>query len=119
MGRDPYDTLVSCPWADFGYGGAMGPAQFIPSTWMGYKDRVSALLGRPADPWRIQDAFLASAVKLSDAGASAQTYDTEFRAAMRYFSGGKWSAWEETIYADPIMNRAAQFQEEIDILLSE
>jgi len=38
---------------------------------------------------------------------------------MRYFSGGKWSAWEETIYADPIMRRAAQFQEEIEILLSE
>jgi len=34
----------------------MGPAQFIPSTWMGYKDKVAALTGKnPPNPWDIRD----------------------------------------------------------------
>src|SRR3989338_5086868 len=60
LGLDPFATAVSCPHPRYGYGGAMGPAQFIPSTWMAYRERVSAILGREANPWLIQDAFIAS-----------------------------------------------------------
>jgi len=120
-GLDPDTQKVSCPLIRngerFGWGGAMGPAQFLPSTWMGYRDRVDELLGRPANPWAIRDAFVASAVKLASHGAASGAYNDEFRAAMIYFSGAKWSAWEETLYASPIMSRAAVFQKEIDILL--
>jgi peptidoglycan hydrolase CwlO-like protein len=55
LGRDPYNTPVSCWIAAYvggsptGWGGAMGPAQFIPSTWNLFADRLKALLGRPAD----------------------------------------------------------------------
>ncbi len=86
LGRDPYNTPVSCPMS-YGYGGAMGPAQFIPSTWKIYKDRLSDITGKPGDPWNIKDAFLAAGLYLSDYGAVQQTYNGEWKAAMIYFSG--------------------------------
>jgi len=60
-GRDPYTTPVSC-WipayvggAPSGWGGAMGPAQFIPSTWNLFTDRLKAILGTAPDPWGVKD----------------------------------------------------------------
>lgn len=114
LGRDPYKTLVSCPMS-FGWGGAMGPAQFIPSTWMLYKDRLRSILGRPADPWNIQDAFLASGLYLSDYGAKIKTENGEWRAAMIYFSGSTTNSafyW----YADNVLRIAEGFEEDIEII---
>ena len=51
VGRNPITTRVSCPLASGGYGGAMGPAQFIPSTWNLIKARIANALGKTiADP---------------------------------------------------------------------
>ncbi len=86
LGRDPLNTPVSCPMS-YGYGGAMGPAQFIPSTWNIYSSRLSSILGKPADPWSIKDAFLASAIYLVDLGANRDVYGAEWCAAVSYFSG--------------------------------
>ncbi len=48
-----------------GWGGAMGVAQFIPTTWMGYADSVSAITGNsPASPWSLADGVTAMALKL-------------------------------------------------------
>ena len=98
----------------------MGPAQFIPSTWMAYRERVSAILGREANPWLIQDAFIASAVKLADAGASAQTYALERKAALVYYAGGGWNNPAYWAYTDAtgvgIMDLAVQYQGDIDVL---
>lgn len=48
-----------------GWGGAMGVAQFIPSTWMGYTDDVSSITGNtPANPWSLTDGITAMALKL-------------------------------------------------------
>jgi len=114
LGRDSYKTLVSCPMS-FGWGGAMGPAQFIPSTWMLYKDRLRSILGRPADPWNIQDAFLASGLYLSDYGAKTKTQDGEWKAAMIYFSGStKNSAFYW--YADNVLKIAAGFEKDIEAI---
>lgn len=89
LGRDPYKTLVSCPIAGVGgYGGAMGPSQFIPSTWQIIRGRVATALGtKTADPWNPRDAFMASAIYLTDLGAGVQTYTAERNAACRYYSG--------------------------------
>ena len=120
LGLDPFATAVSCPHPRYGYGGAMGPAQFIPSTWMAYRERVSAILGREANPWLIQDAFIASAVKLADAGASAQTYALERKAALVYYAGGGWNNPAYWAYTDAtgvgIMDLAVQYQGDIDVL---
>ncbi len=114
LGRDPLKTPISCPMS-FGYGGAMGPAQFIPSTWMMYRDRLHSILGRPANPWIIRDSFLASGVLLTDSGARSQTKQGEWRAAMIYFSGGTTNS-NYFFYADQVLARADAFQRDINIL---
>src|SRR3989339_1160048 len=51
LGFDPKTKPVSCPQTG-GYGGGMGPAQFIPSTWAGYEKRISNATGITIpDPW--------------------------------------------------------------------
>lgn len=109
-GRDPYATAISCPMS-FGWGGAMGPAQFIPSTWMNYRDRIKAITGKPADPWNIRDAFLATGLYLSDYGAKSQTYDGEWKAAMIYFSGSTNKKYR--FYGDNALKIAAGYADDI------
>ena len=117
LGRDWQNTRVSCPMS-IGYGGAMGPGQFIPSTWIGYRDRVKAITGKPADPWNIRDAFIATGLYVSDYGAKKQTYDGEWRAAMIYFSGtSKRTSYNYYgFYGDSVMAIAKQLQKDIDII---
>jgi peptidoglycan hydrolase CwlO-like protein len=113
LGRDPYNTPVSC-WipayvrgSPSGWGGAMGPAQFIPSTWNLFADRLKGLLGQAADPWGIKDSFTASGLYLADLGASAQTAAKESKAAARYY-GAAGS------YNSMVMRRATCIQTFID-----
>jgi len=119
LGRDWQNTRVSCPMS-IGYGGAMGPGQFIPSTWISYRDRVKAITGKPADPWNIKDAFIATGLYVSDYGAKKQTYDGEWRAAMIYFSGTsiRTSYNYYGFYGDSVMAIAKQFQKDIDVIES-
>ena len=111
LNRDPYNTPVSCPMS-IGWGGAMGPAQFIPSTWAnpdyGYGQKVTEVTGKPADPWSIKDAFLASGLYLRDLNAK----DNEFTAVMRYFSGSRWSKWEE-FYGRSVLAIASDYEQDI------
>ena len=110
LGLNPDTMPVSKkPW--YGYGGAMGPAQFIPSTWVLYagyeksggtwvynasKDRIGKLTGNtPPNPWSPEDAFMAVALKLASNGATkgstpAQKRRAMWEAAMTYFSGSNW-----------------------------
>jgi membrane-bound lytic murein transglycosylase B len=120
LGRDPYKTLVSCPMS-YGWGGAMGPAQFIPSTWALYENRVAKITGKPADPWNINDAFLAAGLLLEDSGAAKQTYNNELNAALSYFAGPNWfkSSYKNIYirdYGNPVMARAASFAKDIQTL---
>lgn len=112
LGRDPYKTLVSCPLA-IGWGGAMGPAQFIPSTWVMFKERVRTVIGGATpDPWRAEDAFAASSIYLSDLGAKNGSYTAEMNAACRYYSGqicGKVTG--NTTYGNQVMIRAQNIQD--------
>ena len=114
LGLNPDTTPVSCPMrakdgSRIGWGGAMGPAQFIPSTWQGYKGKVSAITGKIADPWDIRDAFIASAVKLAADGAVSR--EGEWAAAMRYFSGSTNTKYR--FYGDSVVARADEYEEDI------
>jgi len=110
LGFDAKSRPVSCPQPG-GYGGAMGPSQFIPSTWAGYANRIAATLGvTVADPWQPKDAFAASALYLADLGASAGGYTAEHTAAAKYFAGSGWQT-RGIGYANSVMNHAKNIQE--------
>lgn len=111
VGRDPYKTLVSCPIGGYGYGGAMGPAQFIPSTWQLIKNRIATMLGiKTPDPWYARDAFMASAVYLTDLGAKGGSYTGERTAACRYYGGGTACTNITSVYGDSVMKKALNIQ---------
>ena len=116
LGFDPKTKPVSCPQTG-GYGGGMGPAQFIPSTWAGYEKRISNATGITIpDPWIPRDAFFASSIYLSDLGAGKGTYDTEHKAAARYYAGKNWYKPSGQNYGSSVMEFAADYQEQIDII---
>jgi membrane-bound lytic murein transglycosylase B len=118
LGRDPYKTVVSCPIASVGgYGGAMGPAQFIPSTWILFANRIASNVGRGAsDPWNPEDAFMASGLYLSDLGASSQVYSAERNAACKYYSGRACSTSANTAYGNQVMARVESIQANMNVL---
>ncbi len=113
LGRDPLNTRVSCPIAGVpGYGGAMGPTQFIPSTWNIVASKVATYTGKTtADPWNPADAIMAAGVLLQGNGATAGSYEAERNAACKYYSGRVCStATHIAAYGNQVMNRATTIQ---------
>lgn len=111
LGLDPDSMPLSCPWQG-GWGGAMGPSQFIPSTWNMYKSRIASALGKSVpNPWEPRDAFMASAIYLADLGASEGGYTAERRAALKYYAGGNWNKPQNAFYGDGVMQKAQTIQE--------
>lgn len=114
LGLDPDSMPLSCPMS-VGYGGAMGPAQFIPSTWELYEDKIAAKTGHnPPNPWNPEDAFMASAIYLSELGADAK--DGERTAAAKYFAGGNWKSSLGRTYANQVLTKVETYQGQIDII---
>ncbi|MFA6273187.1 MAG: hypothetical protein WC673_01700 [Candidatus Paceibacterota bacterium] len=117
LGLNPDAMPVSKkPW--YGYGGAMGPAQFIPSTWILYEDRIASATGHnPPNPWLPEDAFMATGLLMADNGADKKTYAAERLAALRYLAG--WTNATKSAYAfygNDVMDLADKYQRQIDIL---
>lgn len=113
LGRDPLSTRVSCPIAGIaGYGGAMGPTQFIPSTWNIVAGKVASAMNKETpDPWNAADAIMASAYLLQGNGAAAGGYTAERNAACRYYSGRVCSTANHiAAYGNQVMSRAANIQ---------
>ncbi|MFA6524064.1 MAG: lytic murein transglycosylase [Candidatus Paceibacterota bacterium] len=110
---NPYKTAVSCPIAGVaGWGGAMGPAQFIPSTWKLFEDRLKKALGHNANPWSPEDAFMASAMYLTDLGAYGNSASSQSKAACKYYgSGGSTCS-----YSRSVMTLKMKIQADIDLL---
>ncbi len=117
-------TPVSCPLAKTytssrGYGGAMGPSQFIPSTWQTFSPRIASARGiiNP-NPWDPKDAIMATAIYLGDLGAGAQTYTSERNAACKYYSGRSCDSRTPTnyTYGNQVVAKAETFQQNITFL---
>jgi hypothetical protein len=137
LGFDARSRSVSCPIVTngqrFGWGGAMGPSQFIPSTWavyggivntgsgFVYSESADAIrringTGAPANPFNNRDAFIATALLLRDNGANG-TFAGDRLAALRYYAGwGGASNPANAFYGDQVMNRKAKFEGQIRIL---
>jgi membrane-bound lytic murein transglycosylase B len=97
LSRDWKSTPVSCPiggskyYVGRGFGGAMGPAQFIPSTWELTKNQVGGYLGLQGDqvdPWNPGHAIMSSAAYLGNLGAKNGNYTSEIKAACKYYGSG-------------------------------
>lgn len=137
QGFDAATKQVSCPIVSggerYGWGGAMGPSQFIPSTWAVYggivnngsgwvysesSDAIRRINGSglPANPFNNQDAFIATALLLRDNGADG-TYAGNRLAALRYYAGwGGASNPANAFYGNQVMDRKARLDSEIKIL---
>ena len=117
-------TPVSCPLGAVytvgrGFGGGMGPSQFIPSTWQLFSPRLQNALGVSLpNPWNPKHAITATAMYMSDLGASGGTYTSERNAACRYYSGRACDSKKpyNSSYGDSVIAKAEKFQNDIDFL---
>lgn len=117
-------TPVSCPlgatyYVGRGFGGAMGPSQFIPSTWELFVPRLQKALGVSLpNPWDPKHAIMATALYIADLGASSGTYTGERNAACRYYSGRACDTKKpyNSSYGNSVIAKAEKFQADIDFL---
>lgn len=124
LGRDPQATPVSCWIAMYsggqptGWGGAMGPSQFIPSTWKIFEKRIENATGAAAaNPWNPYHAITATAMYLEDLGAVAGNEASERNAACRYYSGRSCSSSNAGAgYGNSVMKKLYDMQLDIDKL---
>ncbi|MEI6810434.1 MAG: hypothetical protein WCK60_00070 [Candidatus Nomurabacteria bacterium] len=124
LGRDPQQTPVSC-WIPMyskgspsGWGGAMGPSQFIPSTWQLFENRIETITGASvADPWKPYHAITATSLYLADLGAVTGNEVSERNAACKYYSGRSCSSSSAGAgYGNSVMKKLYSMQADIDKL---
>jgi peptidoglycan hydrolase CwlO-like protein len=116
LGIDP-DSIKVSKEPTYGCGGAMGPAQFIPSTWLAYEQRIIDITeNNPPNPWNLTDAMAAMAIKVSDIpGVIGGNYDAEYEAAGRYLGGGGWRSKNLFFYPNKVMLFADLYEKELGL----
>lgn len=111
LGFNPEGMPLSCPIGG-GWGGAMGPSQFIPTTWESYKNRIGNVTGNnPPNPWNPEDAITATSLFLKDLGAAGGGYSAELEAALRYYAGSNWKKPQNAFYGRQVLAHAQNIQE--------
>ena len=111
IGRDYEQLSVSCnPTRYAGTGGAMGIPQFMPDTWMLFKDQIGEIVGKEnPDPWEIKDGVVAMALLLADTpGVTKHNHYDERNAAKMYLSGT--TSWQYDWYANQIVYWASNYR---------
>ncbi|MFW5884662.1 MAG: hypothetical protein ACOCUF_00285 [Patescibacteria group bacterium] len=108
---DEDEVKVSCNPSNYvGTGGAMGVAQFMADTWMGYKSDIVSHTGHnPPDPWSLADGVTAMALKLDKVdGVDDHEEDAECYAAKLYL-GSTSADW----YCDRIFYWADNYEDKL------
>lgn len=114
---NPDKVPVSRALTSVGCGGAMGIAQFMPTTWSAYESKISLLGGNnPSSPWNVLDGFLGAAIKLADNGAISQDRAGERKAAAMYYAGSRWQRAPGQNYADRVRTASFCYQDYMDAL---
>lgn len=110
LGLDPATAPISArPRSYQGWGGAMGPGQFMPATWETIESRIGQLIGKAVpNPYELTDAFVATAMFLADKGATDR--GSEYEAVNRYLAGPNWQRF--TWYGDRVLAVAAEYEKE-------
>ncbi|MEA3399584.1 MAG: lytic murein transglycosylase [Patescibacteria group bacterium] len=119
LGLNPYQTRISCPIGSYGWGGAMGPSQFIPSTWIIFADKIAKNFNVSiANPWNPQHAIMATAIYLDDLGADKGGFTAEREAACRYYSGRSCMApnVKNLFYGNAVMEHTDKLEDEIKFI---
>jgi peptidoglycan hydrolase CwlO-like protein len=107
---DPYNTPISRRPPNYkGWGGAIGPGQFMPDTWERLIPRISALIHKPTpNPFELSDSLVAISIMLADRGATDP--NKEIEAVGRYLAGPNWQyhLW----YSSRVLAVAAEYEKE-------
>ena len=128
LGLSADTSPVSCPICrDGNYGGAMGPAQFMPVTWDGIAQRVANIIGVSyPSPFENKAAFTAAGVLLKDNQTRCKTAFTKKNdiwscSAAKYYGGlnlkgSRLTSYMKYGYGASVLKRALQFEKDIETL---
>ena len=107
---DPYNTPISRrPNSYKGWGGAIGPGQFLPDTWERLVPRISSLMRKQTpNPFELTDSLVAISIMMADRGATDPAKEVE--AVSRYLAGPNWQyhLW----YSARVLAVAAEYEKE-------
>ncbi|MFH1354259.1 MAG: hypothetical protein ABIH36_03130 [bacterium] len=109
LGLDPYNTPISRrPVSYQGWGGAIGPGQFLPDTWERLELRLQALMNKQPDPFALPDSLVAIGVMMADRGATDP--NKELEAVSRFLAGPNWQY--HTWYGKRVLAVAEEYAKE-------
>lgn len=109
LGLDPYNTPISRrPTSYRGWGGAIGPGQFLPDTWERLEPRVQALMNKQPDPFALPDVLVGIGIMMADRGATDPARELE--AVSRFLAGPNWQY--HTWYGNRVLAVAEEYAKE-------
>ncbi|HEY1041726.1 MAG TPA: lytic murein transglycosylase [Candidatus Paceibacterota bacterium] len=116
--RKKENQPLSCP-SGGGRGGAMGPLQFIPTTWLSVTKAASKLGISITDPWDMRQAIFGASILYMLNGANT-SYDSLRDAACKYYSGSPCTPGRNPpneFYGDAVVKKAKQAEADIKLML--